>query len=75
MIEQPVNQRSENHLHSGSSGKLIALMSVIQFPDNKNRDGSQNIRLLAVQPPDVAANPEGFLEFSCFESFILYITS
>lgn len=50
-------------------------MSVIQFPDNKNRDGSQNSGLLAVQPPDVAANPEGFLDFSCFESFMLYITS
>jgi hypothetical protein len=50
-------------------------MSVIHFSDNKNKDGSQNIGLLIVQPPDMTANPESFAEFSCFESFMLYITS
>ena len=61
----------------GSLGvkRLVVLMSVIQFSDNKNKNGSQNIGSLAVQPPDVAANPESFLEFGCFESFMLCITS
>ena len=50
-------------------------MSVIQSPDNKNRDGYQNIGLLAVQTPDMAASPGSFIEFSCFESFMLCVTS
>jgi hypothetical protein len=44
-------------------------MSVFQFSDNKNRDDSHNIGWIAVQPPDMAAGPESFTEFSCFESF------
>jgi len=44
-------------------------MSVFQFCDNKNRDGSQNIGLLTVQPPDVDASSESVTEFSCFERF------
>ena len=33
---------------------------VNQFPDDKERDGSWNIGLLAEQPPDAAASPRKF---------------
>ena len=35
---------------------------VNQFSDDENRGGSQNIGLLAVQPPDVATSPGSFIE-------------
>jgi hypothetical protein len=41
---------------------------VIQFPDDKNRDGSQNVGLLAFQLPDMSDN------FCHHESFRLHIT-
>jgi hypothetical protein len=31
---------------------------VSQFPDKEDRDGSWNVGLLAIQPPDMAANPK-----------------
>jgi hypothetical protein len=66
MIEQVVNQLFENHLCFGHQGSSVVSYSVLW---SKNRDGSQNIGLLTVQPPDVAASPESFTEFSCFEDF------
>jgi hypothetical protein len=40
----------------------------VQFPDDDCRGDSQNIGLLAVQPPDMAASPRKFIKFGHCES-------
>jgi len=39
---------------------VIREMMTRIFPDDEIRDGSRNIGLLAVQPPDVAISPRKF---------------
>lgn len=50
---------------------LRALFYKEQFTDDDSRDGSRNVSILAVQPPDAAANPRKFTEFSRLERFSL----
>jgi hypothetical protein len=38
-----------------------------QIPDDKNRSGSLNVGLLAVNPPDVATSPGSLIECSPHE--------
>jgi hypothetical protein len=37
-----------------------------QFPDDEDRNGPQNVGLLAIQPPDVAVSPRILLDV-CFD--------
>jgi len=43
VVAKPVNQFCENHLCAHH-----------QLPDNKDKDGSRNVLLLALRPPDLA---------------------
>jgi hypothetical protein len=59
----------------GEYAKVSTNVSVLfyreQFTDDKNRDGSRNGSILAVQPPDAAASPRKFTEFRRRERFRL----
>jgi hypothetical protein len=45
---------------------------VSQFPNNKDRDGSQNVCLLTNEPPATAASQENFTEFKHHGNFTLH---
>ena len=50
------NYRQSNFL-------VVREMMTRTFPDDKIREGSRNIGLLAVQPPDVVASQRKFYRF------------
>ena len=47
--------------------------SSFNSPVDKDRDGSRNAGLVAIQPPDAADSQQYFIEFSRRENFTLYI--
>jgi hypothetical protein len=57
--------------YANVSTNISVLFYREQFTDDKNIDGSRNVSILAVQPPDAAASPRKFTEFSRRKRFRL----